>query len=290
MVRVELRTAAGAVFETVYTDHSGHFTFDNVPTGNYLLVVRVPGFEPYQQPVRVGFHPLLNMVVALTPTKFGQPRGRAAPGSASVVSVRQLLIPEKARDEYRKAVKSVHKGETEEAIKHWKKAIRIYPKYAESYIQLSRVYADRGDYANATEFANSAIDIDGTNADPYVVLGFIYLKEKDDAKALKAFQKAVRLSDTNWFSQLWLGKLLLGQQAAQDAYPHLLRASELKPDVPAVHLVLYNDLLMLGRNQEALAELDKFLERFPESPMANQVREKRDSLAKSLAKSPDQEH
>lgn len=286
MVRVELRTIGGAIFQTVYTDASGHFRFNNVPTGSYFVEIRMPGYEPVRQPIRVEFHPIINLVLTLKPTNFGQPKGQVATGSDSVVSVRQLLIPNKARDEYRKGAKNADQGKTEEAIKHWKKAIKIYPKYAESYMQLGRVYADRGEFDKATEFAYGAIDIDGRNADSYVVLGYVYLKAKDNANATKAFQKAVRLSDTNWFSQLWLGKLLLDQKEAQDAYPHLLRASELKPDMPTTYVILYNDLLMLHRTKDALATLDAFLERFPKNPLAKQVREKRKKLAKSL----EQEH
>jgi tetratricopeptide (TPR) repeat protein len=283
MVRVELRTVAGGIIQTVYTDDSGQFTFNNVPPGSYSLVVRMPGFEPIRMPLRVDLHPVMNLVLTLTPTKFGQRNAKAVPGSANVVSVRQLQIPGKAIEEYRKAAESESRGKTDEAIHHWEKAVKIYPKFAESYIQLSRIYADRGDFEKATQSANNALDIDGTNADSYVALGYVYMKEKDTAKATEALQKAVRLSDSNWFSQLWLGKLLLDEKQAQDAYPHLLRASELKPDLPTVYLLLYNDLLGLDRAKDALAKLDEFLDRFPDNPMAEKARAKRQSLAKALA-------
>ena len=282
MVRVVLRSSAGAVFQTTYTDDSGQFTFNNIPPGSYALVVSMPGFEPFRMPLRVDFNPVLNLVLTLTPSKLGQARGRAVPGSASVVSVRQLLIPAKAQEEYRKAAESESHGKTDEAIRHWEKSVKIYPKFAESYIQLSRIYADRGDFDKATQAADKALDIDGTNADSYVAVGYVYMKEQDTAKATDALQKAVRLSDSNWFSQLWLGKLLLDQKEVQDAYPHLLRASELKPDLPSVYLFLYNDLLMLKRPKDALAKLDEFLERFPDHSMAEKARAKRQSLVKSL--------
>jgi Flp pilus assembly protein TadD len=283
MTRVEMQSTMGSFVLTAYTDSAGHFTLPSVPQGNYLVMIRAVGYETFNGLLDVGYSPTQSLVFSLAPINFGRPREQGfAENSGSTVSVRQLRIPDKARKEFRKGVESESHGKIDEAIKHWQKSIEIYPEFAESYMELSKVYAIRGDYDNATKAAKSAIGIDDKEAAPYAYLGFVYMKQKDPAKATKAFQDSVRLSDSNFFSQFWLGALLLKQKDFEKAYPHLARAWQLKPDEPRVYLLLYNDLVLLGRGEEALAKIDDFLSRFPNNPVAAEVRVKRDELAKSL--------
>jgi tetratricopeptide (TPR) repeat protein len=218
----------------------------------------------------------------LTPFNFGRTRAAEFATDSGTVSVRQLQIPDKARNEFRKGLESESHGQVDQAIKHWQKSIQIYPKYAESYMEISKVYADRGEFDAATDAANHAIEVDPNEATPYTCLGFVYLKMKDIPKAVKAFEDSVRLSDSDFFSQFWLGRLLAAQKNFEEAYPHLLRAWQLKPDEPDVYLLLYNDLVLLDRREEALAKIDDFLSRFPNNPLADKAREKRDALVKAL--------
>ena len=282
MIRVELQSTVGGLILTTYTSSEGRFLFNGVPEGNYSVVVRAPGYETGNWPVEVGYHGTVGLVLMLTPLSFGQPRDEAFAKDSTTVSVRQLRIPDKARKEFRKGAESESHGKIDEAIKHWEKSIQIYPQFAESYMELSKVYVNRGDFDHATESAKHAIEIDGKDAAPYAYLGFVYLKAKDFPKATEAFQSSVRLSDSLWFSQFWLGDLLLRQKNSEEAYPHLLRASQLNPGVPGVYVLLYNDLVLLGRGEEALAKIDDFLVRFPNNPMAAEARDQRNRLAKSL--------
>ena len=281
--RVQLQSVDGGFAQTTYTDSSGHFSFGNVREGSYVFAIKAPGYQTGTWPVDVGYTSLIGLSYSLIPKVSGSDSAGASPNESNTVSVRQLLIPQKAREEFRKATESEALGKTDEAIQHWNKSIKIYPKYAESYMRLSRVYANRGDFALATANAQRAVAIDGKNAEAYTCLGYAYLKARNLAQAKEAFQNSVRLSASDWFSQFWLGQLLLEQQDAQEAYPHLLRASKLNPRMPNVYILLYSDLLMLGRRKDALAELDDFLARFPNNPLAEKARERREALAKSLA-------
>jgi tetratricopeptide (TPR) repeat protein len=280
LVRVELQSISGGIVQATSTDPSGNFSFSSVPLGAYVIVVKAAGYETGRWPVNIGYQPSMGLTLTLTPITAS--RAQALAGGSSTVSVRQLLIPEKAREEYRKAVDCLAHGKTDEAVKHWEKSVKIFPKYAESYMQLSRIYANRGDFARAEAAANNAIAIDDKDGDSYTALGYVYLKQNEFGKAKEPLQKAVQLSDTNWFSQLWYGKLLLDQKDAEGAYPHLLRAAQLKPEVPEADLLLYNALLLLRHPREALARIDDFLARFPNNPFVDKARAKRDALARAL--------
>lgn len=275
--------ADGGLTETVHSDPSGHFSFGGLRPGNYEVVIKADGYQVGTWPVEVGRSSLVGLTFSLTPSTSVPASRKASTKGSDTVSVRQLRIPAKARKEFEKAEKSEAHGKTDDAIKHWKKSIKIYPKYAESYMHLSRIYADRGDFASANAAAERAVAIDGTSAASYSSLGYVCLKEKNLPKAKEAFEHAVRLPGSGWFSQFWLGRILLGQKNPKAAYPHLLRAAQVHPEMPDVYVFLYDDLLMLGRRQEALAQLDAFLKRFPNDPLAGKVRATRKALVKSLS-------
>jgi tetratricopeptide (TPR) repeat protein len=281
--RVQLQSVDGGFARTAYSDSSGHFSFGNVREGSYVVAIKASGYQTGTWSVQVGYTSLFGLSFSLIPKASGSTPGDTSPKGSNTVSVHQLLIPRKARKEFRKGVESASHGQIDEAILHWKKSIKIYPQYADSYMQLSRVYANRGDFAGATAAAKRAVALDGNSADAYTYLGYAYLKGQDFPNAQKAFQHAVRLSNSDWFSQFWLGQLLLRQKDAQGAFPYLRRASQLNPGMPEVYVLLYNDLLMLGRRKDALAELDDFLKRFPKDPLAAKVRATRKDLEKAVA-------
>lgn len=282
MAQVQLQTSQGDLLQMHVTDSGGGFWFGNVPIGNYEVVISLSGYHTGIWSLQVGYAPVMGLNYSLTPIASSA-RARKPPGNANVVSVRQLLVPKKAWKEFRKAAESEARGKTDDAIKHWEKSIEIYPQFAESYMRLSQAYANRGDSARAMKDAERAVALDGKRAEPYNYLGYAYVKAGEIPKAEEAFKKAVGISDSDWFGHFWLGKLRYQQHDAKGAYPHLLRASQLRPKIPEICILLYNDLLVLGRKQKALAELDYFLKQFPHDRMAKTVRKTRAILVKSMA-------
>lgn len=277
-VRVRLHSEETGSVKISYTNAKGHFSFFNLPSGKYLVEVEALGYQAERQRVRLGssHSPQLSFILKRNVAK-------TKPDAVFTVSVRQLKIPKKARKEYRKGLEQYEQGKIEEAIKHWHKSLKIYPRYVESYLQLSRVYFDREDLPRAQEMAQDAVAIDQGNANTLCILGYVYLREKNYPEAKEAFMKSVRASHTQWLSHFWLAWLLLRENKAEDAYEHAALAAQLRPGVPEIHIVLFNSLLRLGRIQEAVKELDYFLEHFPNHPMAGKVLEERDSLKQFLS-------
>jgi tetratricopeptide (TPR) repeat protein len=280
MAHVTLQSYSGGFPQYTRTDTFGRFSFDQVPIGSYVIVVSAAGYLSVSQSIEVAGGPTFGLSITLRPLR---PGGKVSSRGSELVAVEQLRIPEKARKEYNKGLKSAARGKIDDAIKHWKKSIRIYPKYADAFVQLSNVFAARSDFPLAMKAAKDALDIDRRSAGAYISLGHVYEREKDYAKAKNAFADAVRISDSDWLAQYCLGRLILRGKDAKGAYPHLLRAFQLNPQIPDVEIALYNNLLMLGRPRQALAKLDDFLARFPNSPLAASAREKRRGLVEALA-------
>lgn len=277
-VSVKLQSMETGSVRLGFTSEEGYFSFANLPSGNYTVAVEAPGFVPERRQVQLGTVPTHTLTFTLK-----QNSARASPDGVYTVSVRQLQVPEKARNEYQKGLEKYEKGKIDEAVRHWNKSLELYPQLTESYLQLSRAYFDRKDIPRALEMAQNAVSTDQGNANALCILGYLYVQNKDYGKAEETFLKSVHASNTQWLSHFWLGWLLLKQNKAEEAYDHVVLANQLRPEVPEIHILIFNSLLHLGRIKEAVEELDYFLDHFPDHEMVGKVREKRDSLQKLLA-------
>lgn len=279
MIPVRLDTATGAMAASVSTDDSGSFTFRNLPFGSYEVVIAQPGYHPLRVAVAGQNFPVGGLMLTLVPYK---PSVSPAQPTGPTISVDQLRVPEKAHQELVRGQKSLEGGKSADAVVHLQKAVTIDPQYAWAFMLLAAAYADQGVFSRADSAIHQALQLDPDNAHGYAYLGYVYDKEGHSAQARQAFERSIHLLDEDWYAHLELARLLLREHEPAAAYPHLLRAHQLHPQLASVHLLLYDDLILLGKKQEALAELDDYLARFPNSPETPKIRQMRVSLAQSL--------
>lgn len=269
----------GGVMDSTSTDSSGHFSFTGQrigPGGNYFITVNVEGYQPIHQLVMVT-GPFTYLDINLVPV------AGVRPSSESVISVKQLQLPPAALEEYNRGLQDMDEGKTTQAEEAFKKAIRIDPKFAASYLRLSAIYTDQNRFLDAAEAIGRAEAIDHDNSDNYAFLGYLYLKQKQPEKARQSLEKSIQMAPNRWFAQLELGRLLYDREDYAGALPHLELAHSLHPEVASVHLLLYDDLIRLKKREEALAELDDFVARFPNSQEAARMRVVRPALAAAVA-------
>jgi tetratricopeptide (TPR) repeat protein len=271
---------AGGTISTAITDLSGTFTFSNLMPGNYVITSNVPGYHSLNVPVQIGIGPVEGIYLMLKPIEPSHP---VSPNGSPIVSVAELEIPQNARSEFVKGVTSMFAKNYAEAAAHFERATAAYPKYTRAFELLAMTSADLGRFPEADRAVQKALSLAPQSPRAYAYLGYVDAKENRAAEAKAAFEKSIQLRDNYWFPHLELGRLLLSQKDPAAAYPHLRRAQELHPQGPSVHILLYNDLLQLGRNEEALAELDEFLTHFPNDPQAARARQMRADLEKSIA-------
>lgn len=276
-ISVKLQSVKSGFIGDGLTDKEGSFSFFDLAPGSYTILIAAQGFQPLRRFVRLDDHPAGDLYLVLKPMG-----SEGVAKDSYTVSVRQLQIPEKARREYRKALESLERGKTDEAIRHWNKSIAIYPRLLESYLQLSKVYLRRKDLSRALGMAQKAVAIEPRNANALSILGYVYLQREEYPRSKQAFLESIKASPSDWLPHFWLGWLLLQEKKPQAAYPHLVLARQLRPLEPAVYVLLFNSLLELGRQKEAIKQLDYFLAHFPDNPMAAKVRRKRDTVRKSL--------
>lgn len=278
-ILVQLETNTGYLMSQVWTKRSGRFEFFNVACGTYVLAVDVAGYRPIRMTVDHSYEPAEGLVLQLIPDET---QTTAAPGG--VTSLRALQVPAAARQEFEKGQKAAAEKNPESAIWHFEKAIEIHADYDEAYVQLSLTQLHRGNFAETRRVAEKAVARNDRNARAHALLGVALREEGKLAESAAALTRAAELEESSWFTQLELGRTLLALRRPDDAYTHLLRAHELNPESPAVHLNLYNDLILRSDYRAAVEELDEFLKLFPHHPQAGPARKQRQALSTDLAR------
>lgn len=277
-VLVQLETSTGYLMSQAWTKKSGRFEFFNVACGTYVLAVDVAGYRPVRMTVDHSYEPAEGLVLQLIPDET---QTTGAPGV--VTSLRALQVPAAAREEFEKGQKAAADKKIEAAIRHFEKAIELHPDYDEAYVQLALTQLHRGEFAETRRVAEQAVARNDRNARAHALLGVALREQGKLVESATALERAVELEEGSWFTQLELGRTLLALRRADDAYTHLVRAHELNSEAPAVHLNLYNAHILRGDYRAAVAELDEFLELFPDHPQAGPARKQRQALTTDLA-------
>lgn len=278
-ILVRLETSTGYLMSQVWTKRPGRFEFYNVACGSYVLAVDVSGYYPVRKMVDHSYEPAEGLMLQLIVDE-----SQSASRSGAVVSLQALQVPEAAREEFEKGLKAVAEKKTERATKHFENAIELHPEYDDAYVQLMLAQLQRGKYAEARRVAEQAIAQNARNARAHAVLGVALREEGKPEESAAALLRSVEIKEDSWFSQLELGRTLFALRRLEDAYRHLVRAHELNPDSPSVHLNLYNAHILRSDFRAAVAELDEFLKLFPDHPQAEPARKQRQALTADSAR------
>ncbi|PYP82531.1 MAG: hypothetical protein DMG65_26100 [Candidatus Angelobacter sp. Gp1-AA117] len=278
-VRVELRDAqTGSNVGSTYTSSSGTFEFPRINSGVYE-VIATSGLEAAQE--RVEVHGMSSMVNLRMPVSSVATDGNGQ----NSISVAQYKVPEKAREELKKAKDASAKQKLDEAQKHIAKALEIYPKYADALTLRGILKLDAKDQDGAVADLQQALEYDSNDAMTYLVMGAaLNMKGKYD-DAIRALERGEALSPNSWQAYFEMSKSLVGKAQYEPALRQLDRAQALAPtEYPLIHLVRAHALLALNNYAEAMTELQAYLDKEPKGPNSQQA-QKMLAQAKAFAAS-----
>ena len=88
------------------------------------------------------------------------------------------------------------KGQYDQAIKDFNRAIELKPDYVEAYINRGNAYNEEGEYEQAIKDYSKAIELEPDAADAYYNLGVAYYKKGQYERAKEDFQRACELGYT----------------------------------------------------------------------------------------------
>jgi Tfp pilus assembly protein PilF len=280
-VRIELHATTGVIVGETFTRGNGDFEFDNVPTGTYNLIVETLGYQTVSQQVQVSDGPDWGIAVELR-----RPIEAAAQlHQGSMISVRELSIPQKARDAMEKGMAIIYKkSDYQGSIKQFQRAIQAYPFYYEAYAYMGMAYEKLGDASTSEQALRKSVELsEGHYLNALCLLAALLSDSGRFADAEPIARNAVDLDANSWQANSALGSALLGLNRNKEAEVNATAAVKLQPNNPMLRLILANVHIKLRSYLAVLDDLNVYLQLDPIGTLANQVRVKREEIQSAIS-------
>lgn len=273
-VHVQLVTAGGVPLSETFCDRDGYVTFHAVPPGNYHLKLDGPNIKDTSTDTfQIGFQERMHMEwVHVAPKEDA--KNANVPGAAPMVSASELRVPPKARNELDKGLEAFAKGDLKKAEEKLRKAIEIYPQYANAYNNLGVVLMRDKDRAGAIESWQKAIEVDSKYGPPYLNMARVSMQDNKMPEAAGYINKVLEFDPNNPEALALLAKTELMTRQYDKALAHARKALAVPHQHLAdLHLIAGEALLRQNQNAEAVKEYEAYLKEDPDSPNAAQVRQ-----------------
>lgn len=163
----------------------------------------------------------------------------------------------------------LRRGEVNEAIAHFSRALELDPNYAEAHYNLGNALVRGGAVDDAIARYRRALDLNPAIVGAQVNLATILLQRGRLAEAETHLQQAVARSPRHAGARHALGGALARSGRLSEALDHLELAAQLKTDVPGVHNDLGNALLELGQHEKAMVSFETALRLQPQNAEAH---------------------
>ena len=274
-LRVRLmRGSSGTPVSENFTNEQGRAEFNLVPVGSYHVVVTGEGIEEADSGVfevdrrKAGQH----LFITVRRSKEAN-SNQMAPGSPSVAVV-DLNVPDSARKEFDKAVKTMADQNWTKALQQLNRAVFLYPQYAAAYNNLGVVYGHLSDPAREREALEKSIQLNDHLVPALVNLAKLCFQDGNSARAETLLESAARAEPNSAGTMMLLAQaqLLNNHFDAAIATAHNVHTVP-HQNFAVVHYMAARALERENRLQDALQELQVFLTEEPKGARADHVRE-----------------
>ncbi len=150
-------------------------------------------------------------------------------------------------------------GRREEAIEHYRLALQINPASATIHQNLGVLLAKRGELEKAIEHHRLALQINPGSAKAHQNLGITLVKQGQLDEAIGHFQQAITIQPGFVEAFNYLGRILAAQGQLDKAIEHFQRALRIQPDFAEAHESLGQALDQQGKGEEATKHYQKAL-------------------------------
>ncbi len=156
------------------------------------------------------------------------------------------------------------RGQMDEAIAHYQKALEIKPDYAMAYNNLGAALTGQRRFAEAVAHLRKALEIKPDYAAAHNNLGAALAKSEHVDEAMAEYQKALEIDPNFAQAHSNLGFLMSQHGRFDEAVAHCNKALEINPDYAEAHNHLGIALAESGRFDEATFHFQKALELKPD--------------------------
>jgi tetratricopeptide (TPR) repeat protein len=157
------------------------------------------------------------------------------------------------------------RGQAEEAIEHFQKALEINPNYAEAHSNLGVTLGQKGQVEAAVAQFQKALEIDPKYARGHYNFGNTLLQKGQLDEAVAQFQKALEINPNYVEAHSNLGNALLQKGQVDDAVAQFQKAAEIDPNSFNTHYNFGVALVKKRQLDDAVAQYQRALEINPKS-------------------------
>jgi tetratricopeptide (TPR) repeat protein len=276
-VAVRLKSHVAGVFRSILTDVEGHFEVRGLPRGTYEIVVDEPGYE--STPINAQLDgPSVELVIYISSSDLVE-----AVRNRDTVSVRELRIPGKARDEDHKGMERLAKNDPAGGLSHFKKATQEAADFYEAYYHIGVVEMKLGHRDEAMRAYQTAIDLSGGRcALAEFGLGYLFYLEGKPGEAEKILRRGLEADESSANGYTILGMTLLQLNRPGEAERNAREAILRNSNFAMAYLVLADVYARRGEYGMQLKELDVYLRLEPKGPGHEVVQLTRQAVQRML--------
>ena len=169
------------------------------------------------------------------------------------------------------------KGQVDDAIAQYQKAVEIYPNYVAAHYNLGNALLQKGQLDTALAQYEKAVEIDPNDAAAHINLGNAFFQKQQLDEAVAQFQKAVEINPNDAEAQYNLGNALFQKGQLDEAVAQFQKALKIDPNSFATHYNLGGAFYQKGQLDEAITQFQEVLRLKPDFSPAQ------DNLAKVQA-------
>jgi len=279
---------AGELGRTV-TDSAGRFRFsigEGGPGGRRQLFAVTAHFAGYKDSVQV--IDLSSMPRGHMDLDMRRDTSKEAPsvppgGPAAVVTVHRPTSTEAEEELAKGRQLLIEKHDPKASIEKFKKAVKIDPSFATSYLLLGTAYVQLQNWNDARSAFEKASQLEPGNAEAFFGMGFTLNQQKDFAGAQKPLQRSLQLNPSSAESHYEAGRGLWALGKWQEAEVYARKAVALNKAFAPAHVLMGNINLRRRDAKAALAEFEEYLRLDPQGPFAESVKAMVEKIRKAEA-------
>ena len=223
LVNLQLR---GATMASTYTDSEGRFAFNLLGGSAYHVVIGDDQYMPID--IEVNVRPDVLAINMLQITLIPRDLKSTATTGPYVMSPSDFTknYPKSAVKEYERGVKMESEGKTDEAIEHYRKAIKGAPDFAVAHNNLGSLYIGKSQFADAQKEFEQSIRLAPGDSKAYFNMANLMLLTAKLPDAEHYLQEGFRKQPESAFGFFVQGSVLERSGNLQGAEHALQRALE----------------------------------------------------------------
>jgi Flp pilus assembly protein TadD len=281
-VKVEIWTVGGTPVDTAYTDSKGSFMSMALSPGEYIVKVKVEGFEEYREEVTIMGRPGVTLYIMLR--KARSDFNTTAPGNA--ISARELSLPQKAQDEFHKGQEALFtRRNPAEAIPSFQRVIEMAPDFYEAYYYVGVSQMKLGQFADAEASYRKSLAVSQDHfAEPCITLASMFADQRRFAEAEPLARQGLQISPDSFRGHYELARALLGEGRVSDAELSAMEAQKRQPKFARLYVLLANIHIKQKKDDAVLDDLNNYLKLDPAGQYSEQVKQLKEKTELALGR------